>query len=90
MTIAYARRMSVRTLLLSACVFTLIAALSRWTLRTIETRWHVLALWAVAGAWQFALKPALGFRPSGTIFAADVGVVLLVCATVKWLIEGSL
>lgn len=89
MTIAYGRRMSIRTLLFSACVFTLIAALSRWTLRTIETRWQVLALWAVAAIWQFAMKPALGFRSSGTIFAVDVGVVLLACESVKWLIEGT-
>jgi hypothetical protein len=69
--------------------FSTLAAVTRFILRDIETRWQIVTFWLIAAAWEWVVKPMCkGANPSATtFFAATIGITIA-SSCVKWSIEG--
>jgi hypothetical protein len=71
-----------------AICFTLLAALTRDTLRLVESRVQITCFVAVAAAYEWGVRPHLGRKPSrsGFLFNATLAVAALLA--VRWHLEG--
>lgn len=63
---------------------------SRFVLRTTETRWQIVAFWAAVAAYQLGLRPAFGRRVSVASLGLDMAVVAAAIVAMKVAIEGQL
>jgi len=66
-----------------------LAAVTRFILRDIETRWQIVTFWLIAAAWEWGLKPVMHWSdPSITAFVVTALGIALASSCVKWSIEG--
>lgn len=71
-----------------AACFVVLAAVTRDTLRLVETRIQVAVFVAIAAGYEWAMRPRLGRKPTSTGFLINATLAIAALLGMRWQLEG--